>query len=195
MQKITIDKYLDGLAARMPVPGGGSAAALVGAIGMALLSMVARYMVKKNNREATYKKLSRILQFTESSRRRLRKLMNEDEAAYLRLSKGIRGRDANIIRLYKSAAEAPLEVCAILQEGLKRCEQLYSHCKTSLASDLAAAALLLEAGFLSAKANIDINLAGITDKMYTKNVRSSLLKQKIFVQKAKKRIMKKWRQL
>lgn len=193
---MTIDKYLDKLAARSPVPGGGSAAALVGAIGMSLLSMVARYISKKGDRGASYRKLHKILEFTERSRRHLKKLMGEDEAAYLRLSKGIkRGGPKDITKLYKSAAEVPLEVCTILQEGLKKCEELCSYCKTPLVSDLTEAALLLEVGFMSTKLNVDINLAGIKDSTYTKRVKRTLLRRKKIVLRTKKRILKRWQRV
>ena len=189
--KMTIDSYLDKLAAKGPTPGGGSAAALIGAIGMSLLSMVAKYIAKRNNRGASYGKLSKIEEFTEHSRRRLRKLMSKDETAYLRLSKGKREGAKDITKLYKGAAEVPLEVCQILQEGLNKCAELCSYCKRTLLSDLAEAALLLEAGFLSAKLNIEINLAGIKDAVYTKKIRNSVQRRKTAAQKTKSGILKK----
>jgi len=60
-------------------------------------------------------------------------------------------------------------------------------------SDLAETALLLEAGFMSAKLNVDINLIGIGDSTYTKNVNSTLSKSKAEVIKTKTRILKKMR--
>ena len=188
--KITLDRYLDKLAARSPTPGGGSAAALVGAVGMSLVSMVARYTAKKANKGTLCTKLSKISGFTERARRRLKRLMIEDEKAYLQLSRRLKKRGAKDIRaFYKNAAEVPLEVCATLQEGLKRCEELSVYCKASLASDLAEAALLLEAAFLSAKFNVDINLGGIKDVVYTRKVRRSLTKQRISVLRTKRKVL------
>ena len=185
---MTIEKYLDKLAARSPVPGGGSAAALVGAIGMSLLSMVAKYAVKKTSSPS---KLSRILKFIEHSQQRLKRLMIEDEACYLRLSKAIKRRGRKeITNLYKKALEVPLEVCTILCEGAKTSDELLIFCKTSLASDLREAAVLLEAGFLSAKLNVEINLDGIKDAQYGRKIRRLLLKQGMAVQKVRKRILK-----
>ena len=62
-----LHEYLNDLAARSPAPGGGSASALVGAIGVALMSMVANYtatMKKRNSDDFTpggtnYKRPSR----------------------------------------------------------------------------------------------------------------------------------------
>ena len=189
--KLTIDRYLDKLAAKSPTPGGGSAAALVGAVGMSLLSMAAKYSIKKADKGASYAKLSKISEFAGRSRRRLEKLITEDERVYLRLSKGLKRRGAkDITMLYKDAAEVPLKACVILDEGLKRCEELSVYCKKSLASDLAEAALLLEAGFLSAKLNVEINLGGIKDIAYTRRVRKSLSKSRMSALKARRKVAK-----
>jgi formiminotetrahydrofolate cyclodeaminase len=191
-KKITIDRYLDKLAARIPVPGGGSAAALVGAVGISLLSMVAKYTLKRNSKRAASNRLSRILEFTERTRLRLRELMKEDEAVYLNLSKALRKHQSkNKAKLYKDAAGVPFEVCILLQKGLKSCESLCSYCKTSLISDLAESALLLEAGFMSAKRNVEINLRGIKDLRYTKKIKKALRKHTAIVLKIKKRILRK----
>ncbi len=174
---ITIDKYLNRLAAKSPVPGGGSAAALVGAIGISLLSMVARYAEKRAGSRKLRSKISEILRFAERSSRRLRKLMREDESAYLMLWRQLKKKDSKgLSRLYKGATAPPLEICAILQEGIKKCEALSRHSSKFLASDLLEAGLLMKAGFSSAKVHVDINLGGISDSVYTKKVRKSLLK-------------------
>ena len=172
---MTIDEYLDKLAAKSPVPGGGSAAALVGAIGISLLSMVARYTEKRAGGRTLSSEISEISRFAERSSRRLRKLMTEDERAYLMLWRQLKRKDSSgLSKLYKGATAPPLEICTILQEGMKKCEALSGYSSKSLASDLAEAALLMKAGFSSAKLHVNINLGGISDSAYTKGVRKSL---------------------
>lgn len=189
--KNTIGKYLDKLAARSPVPGGGSAATLTGALGISLLSMAARFMLKKEKKQAARKKLSAILKFSESTRRRLAKLMREDETAYLRLSSGIKKKTAkDATALYKAAAEVPLEVLSLLELALRGCQELCLHCRTSIISDLVLGALLIEAGFYSAKVNVEINIPGIKDPLYIRKVKGILLKRKRAAAKTKKRIAK-----
>ena len=87
---VTLDEYLDKLAARSPIPGGGSAAALVGALGISLLSMVGRYLAQHKSAPTSRRKISNILKFTEKTRAALRRLMNEDETAYSKIAKGIK---------------------------------------------------------------------------------------------------------
>jgi formiminotetrahydrofolate cyclodeaminase len=177
---MTIDKYLDKLAARKPVPGGGSAAALVGSLGMSLLSMTAQYAARKTGKGASHGKLLKIIRFSETARRRLRKLMREDEAAYLKLSSAMRSRSAKrMAKLYKNAALVPLEVCEIAREGIKKCAALYPNCSISIVSDLIEAVILLEAAYSSAKLNVMINLPGIKNKALAKKIRNSLRKKDI----------------
>ena len=174
---MNVDTYLKRLAARSPVPGGGSAAALVGAIGISLLSMVARYTPSKPRGRISDEELKQILRFTSRAQSRLRKLILEDEKAYLNLSRAIKKRKSKgVTQLYKKAANVPMEVCRILEGGLKMCGRLSPYCSKSLTSDLREAAILMEAGFLSAKANVEVNLSGTKSVGYVRKARRSLLK-------------------
>ena len=190
---MTISAYLKKLSAETPAPGGGSAAALVGAVGASLLSMVARYTARGAGRRALAVRSRNIARFAESSQRRLRRLMAEDEKAYLRLVKKRQKLSVkNAEKLYKKAAEVPMKVCGTISAGLEKCEELSDHCRIFLLSDLAEAAILMEAAFLSAKANVDINLLSIKDAGYKKKTRKRLLKYKNSVLKAKRKVLKRW---
>ena len=78
----TLQKYLDALAAREPVPGGGSAAAVCGSLAAALIGMAARYSLGKNKPPETEKKLEAILKEADAARVRLLELAGEDAQAY-----------------------------------------------------------------------------------------------------------------
>jgi len=186
-----IKRYLEKLAAKSPVPGGGSAAALTGAIGMSLMSMAAGYTAKKVF-AARRAGLSEIIGFAASSRRRLLELMAEDEKAYLRLSGALRKKGkkdtAAIAVFYKKAAAPPLEMCRVLNDGLKRCARLSAFCSKALASDLAEAAILMEAGFASARLNAEINLDGACDKAYAGRMRRWLDKKGALARKIKEKV-------
>src|SRR3989338_11147741 len=80
----TIGRYLDDLAGREPVPGGGSAAALSAALGAALISMVTRYSIgRKGNTKILDRQMTKVLAQSEALRRRLLVLASEDAKAYL----------------------------------------------------------------------------------------------------------------
>ncbi len=187
-KKIYLDGYLDMLAARSPAPGGGSAAALVGSIGMSLVSMAAKYISKKDGSGNT----GRVIRSSETARRRLRRLMDEDEAAYLRLWKDLKSGAKNKTNSYKKAVKVPLEVCGLANQGMRWCEYLCRRSRTSIICDVAEAAVLLEAAFLSAALNATINLCGVKDRSYTKRVSGLLLRQKRLVNFTKTKILKRY---
>ena len=187
-----MDRYLNNLAAKSPVPGGGSAAALVGALGMSLLCMAARYLAGKKDVKGSRAKLTEIIKFADRSRRRLRKLMREDEMAYLQLSRAIKKRGRrDLSRLYRRAADVPLEVSTILAKGAVRCSELSVYCRSAIASDVAESVILMEAGFLSACLNIGVNLAGIKSSSYLRKAKNTILKNQSAIRNAKRKTFKK----
>ena len=155
----SIKTYLDDLAAKKPVPGGGSAAALSAAIGVGLMSMTANYTEGAGA-------ITDILAKCEKHRVRLQDLVDEDIKAYEKLSAGMKSRtkdEKKLDNLFKKAAEAPFEVCKITLEAMKACEALAKCGNKNLITDTAIAAIMLEGAFFSAKFNVYINLKYIKD--------------------------------
>jgi formiminotetrahydrofolate cyclodeaminase len=82
----SLTSYLDDLASAEPIPGGGSAAALAGAMAAALASMVARIASKKNPHE----RMRRLLTESECLRRQLQELAGRDSEAYKQVVEAMR---------------------------------------------------------------------------------------------------------
>src|SRR5437879_305940 len=82
----TLDAWLDELAGGAPTPGGGSAAALAGALAGALVAMVARLTVGRKAYAEVQPRVAAILAEAEAIRSQLRRLVDEDAAAYTRVS-------------------------------------------------------------------------------------------------------------
>lgn len=160
----SLQQYLDDLAAKTPAPGGGSAAALVAAKGAALISMVANFTVGKPKYAAYDKELRGILDNSEKLRKEFLALVDLDIVAYQ--SKNLR-----------DALDVPLMVCRLSFEGIKLCPPLVKKGNVNLISDVAVAAILLEAAFHCAYFNVEINLKSIADKKLSKLVRGELLKK------------------
>jgi formiminotetrahydrofolate cyclodeaminase len=174
-RKILLDEYLKRLADKTPVPGGGSAAALTAALGACLISMSAKYILKKVKGKNAAQDLCAIIRFNEKSLRRLGALMKEDEQAYLRLAMELEKRNPkNLLKLYKDAAAVPLEVCGISVRAVSGCVKLCRCAETMIISDIAEAAILLESAFFCAKLNVEINLGGIKDSAYKGKVEREL---------------------
>jgi formiminotetrahydrofolate cyclodeaminase len=151
----SIETYLNDLAARKAVPGGGSAAALNAAIGAGLMSMVASYTDGAEE----------ILKKTESARKRLQALVDADIKAYSKLSKIMKEcKDPAILdSFFKEAVKPPYEVCVISAECLKLCEELVKRGNKNLITDTAIAAICTEGAFFAAKYNVYVNLKYIKD--------------------------------
>lgn len=160
-QEESIRRYLDDLAAKLPAPGGGSAAALSGALGASLISMVVNFTIGKPRYAKYEKELRQILSRSESLRLELLGLVDLDVVAY---------RSKNI----RDALDVPFMVCRLCFEGAKLCPPLIKKGNTNLISDVAVAAILLEAGFSSAYFNVEINLKSFNDKKVSRVIRKEL---------------------
>lgn len=160
----SLKKYLDDLAAKLPAPGGGSAAALTAAMGVSLISMVVNFTLGKPKYARYEDELKAILKKSERLRVEFLRLVDLDVVAYK--SKNLR-----------DALNVPFMICRLCFEGIKLCPSLIKKGNTNLISDVAVAAVLLEAACVCAYFNVEINLKSLKDKKITKKIREEL-KQK-----------------
>lgn len=162
----SLKTYLDDLAAKKPAPGGGSAAALAGALGCALLSMVCNYTTGKKKYKDVEKEIRKILSQSERLRKRLLSLVDLDAEAYAQVLKSHKGSPAiyqkNLIR----ATKVPLEVCSLGAAAYKLCPYLRKKANKYLASDVYVARELLKSCFKSGEFNVIINFPQIKDKRF-----------------------------
>ena len=188
--KGSIEKYLDDLAARKPAPGGGSAAALQAATGVALMSMVANYTAGAQE----------ILKKTEEARKKLQDLIDADVEAYSKLSKAMKGSRVQGPgsnsqgpgdELYKEALKPPYEVCKIAADCLKLCNELVECGNKNLITDTAIAVICLEGAFFAAKYNVYINLKYIKDMDFIGKVHKVLQPLEEELPKLKEEILEK----
>lgn len=182
----SIKGYLDDLAAKKPTPGGGSTAALVGATGAGLISMVANFSLGKEKPA----EVKEILQSAENLRQRLTELIDRDVVAYQGVSAAYKlpkekpvqkeRRTRAIQEALKEALAVPLEVCRLCHEAIKLCGELAEKGNVGLVSDVGVGACLLEAAFQSAILNVEINLKGLKDEaliVETRKVLEPLIKE------------------
>lgn len=160
----SVKKYLDDLAARLPAPGGGSAAALNAAMGVSLISMVVNFTLGKPKYAKYENELKKILGKSEKLREEFLNLVDLDVTAYK--SKNLR-----------DALDVPFMACRLCFEGIKLCPPLIKKGNVNLISDVGVAAVFLESAFASAYFNVEINLESLGDKKLTASIRKEL-KQK-----------------
>lgn len=173
-------KYLDDLASKKPAPGGGSAAALIGATGAALLSKVANFTVGKEKYKSVEKEMRGILERSEALRGKFNKLCAEDVDAYKKLSDAFKlpkddgARKEKVQNALKEASHVPLEVCKTAHEGMKLCLFVSQKGNINLITDTGIASLMFKCTFHSGLLNVEINLNGITDKEFINGIRKTL---------------------
>jgi formiminotetrahydrofolate cyclodeaminase len=158
----TLKKYLDDLAAKLPAPGGGSAAALSAALGASLISMVVNFTLGKPKYAQYGNELKNIVEKAEKLKIKFLNLVDLDVEAY---------KSKNL----SDALNVPFMVCSLCSEGIKLCPPLIKKGNINLISDVAVAAILLESAFSSAYFNVEINLKSLNDKKLTKTIGKELI--------------------
>ncbi|MFA4842359.1 MAG: cyclodeaminase/cyclohydrolase family protein [Candidatus Omnitrophota bacterium] len=164
----TLKRYLDDLAAKLPAPGGGSAAAMSAALGVSLVSMVVNFTLGKPRYAKYEPELKKILDKSEKIRSQLLGLVDLDVAAYK--SKNIR-----------DCLNVPFMVARLCFEAARLCPELIKKGNINLISDVAVAVALLESGFSAAYCNVEVNLKSTGDKNLTQGIRKELMHKKTVV--------------
>jgi formiminotetrahydrofolate cyclodeaminase len=176
--------FLDELASNAPAPGGGSVAALSGALGAGLLSMVCNLTLGKPKYAAVQDDIAVILKRSEDLRQELTGLLQADVQAYTELSqvmkmprdteeqKAVRAKAMD--KALKTATEVPMRVAEACAAVMALCPSSAEKGNTNAVSDVGVAILMAEAGLRGAALNVLINLGFIKDEPYVKEARRKL---------------------
>lgn len=174
MQQETLGTFLDQLASSAPTPGGGSVAAVCGALSAALSSMVANLTLGREKYLDVEPAIRDALEQSERLRAEFTQLIDEDIAAYGALSAAYKlpktspdeqaRRSAQIQEALKGAAEAPLCIAERARQALDLCLALAKIGNTNVISDVGVAAITAHAALESAELNVLINLKVIKDQ-------------------------------
>jgi formiminotetrahydrofolate cyclodeaminase len=181
----TIAKFVERLASSAPVPGGGSASAITGALGAALVRMVVALSLDKPKYSAYDRTLRQADKIAARSLDRLLALADEDAAAYASLSAAFKlpkatkkeeaARRAAIHAAARQAALAPLQVLHECFDVLVEAEAIAGRSNLNARSDAATAASLAEAGARGAAANVLINLSSTGDDAFAEETTADVV--------------------
>jgi len=170
----TLQHYLDDLASSQPAPGGGSAAALSGAMGAGLASMVCRLTLGKEAYAGVQQEIEGLLRQTEKLRLRFQQLMQEDIEAYGRLSASYKlpretgeeraTRSTTIQERLVEAALVPLEVTECAAELIKCCQRIAEIGNATMLSDVVMGAILASSAGEGAALMVRINLRAMKNE-------------------------------
>ena len=174
--KKTLNAFLDELASSSPAPGGGSVAALSGALGAALTSMVCNLTVGKKKYAAVEDEMKKILAQAEEMRGLFTSLIDKDTAAFNKVMEAYSLpkdtdpqkalRTAAIREATKEATMVPLEVMKHCIDALALAQQVAASGNVNSVSDAGVSALMLYAAVESAALNVRINLNSLGDSEF-----------------------------
>lgn len=184
VEELSTAAFLDALAAGTPTPGGGGAAAVMGAMGAALVSMVANLTIGKKGYEQHEAEMRALLAASESLRWRMAGMVAEDAAAFDSLMAAYKlpkttdeeksRRTAAIQAGLKAATLAPLACARAAAEGVRLAAQSVEHGNVNVISDVGVGVLASWAALRSAALNVNINAPQIHDKVFTDQVLTEL---------------------
>jgi formiminotetrahydrofolate cyclodeaminase len=180
-----VEPFLDAVGQPTVTPGGGSVAALAGALSASLGQMVAGLSLKNGSLAAHAGPLSDAAAEFQSASRTLTAAIDGDAAAFESViaahklprntPEETRRRDTAIQRGLAAAIEVPLEVARKAAEVFEKLGQLEPMSGPSMSSDIGVARLMASAAARGALENVSINLESITDAIFATRVRSETL--------------------
>ena len=165
----TLDGWLEELAGGAPVPGGGSAAALAGALAGALVAMVARLTTGRKAYAAVQGRVAEILAEADALRAQLRRLVDDDAAAYARVSaayklpKDAPGRRRAVDEALVGAARTPLAMARGAARLAALAGEIGAIGNKNASSDAKVAAVLASAALTGAIENVRVNVASLSE--------------------------------
>lgn len=172
MREFTIDQFTEALSSAAPVPGGGGASALMGALASSLCSMVANLTTGKKKYAEYQGDIDRILVDTAKLTDEISALIEKDAEAFEPLSKAYSipkeepGRDEILENALRVASDAPYEIVAKCLEVASIVEELSVKGSRLAISDVGVAASALRAAVTGASMNVYINTKLMKDREY-----------------------------
>lgn len=180
----TVGQFLNDLASGAPTPGGGSAAALSGAVAAGLIAMVCNLSIGKKQYAGFEAEAQAILAQAEELRATLQRLAQEDIDVFNRLMAAYRlprmtdadaaTRRAAIQHVLRAATEVPLQIARAIAQLLPLLPPLARAGNRTAVSDAGAAAFLVQAAVPMALLNVEINLAMIDDLQFVREARAQV---------------------
>jgi len=179
-QKETLHSFLSELCSKAPVPGGGGASALVGAVAASLSHMVAALTVGKQKYAAVEGEMQDVLIRAEALKERFLSLMDEDAEAFAPLAQAYRlpkttaeeqaERDRIMELALRSAVEPPLKIMEACGDALELISACALKGSVMAVSDAGVAATLCRAALEGASMNVFINTKPMLDRDYAESL-------------------------
>lgn len=182
--EMALADLVDAFSSTDPVPGGGSAAALAGAVGASLLLMVAGIPRTKSGAPEETADLADAAARIRPLRDSLLELVDRDSEAYSQVLAAFKlpkasdaeksQRQEAIETATRSATEVPLATMRACRQALRGAVTVAANGNRNAASDVGVAIELLYAALRGARMNVEINLAALSDTEYVARMRTEV---------------------
>lgn len=170
---LTLRELLERLGSSDPTPGGGAAAAVVGALGAALVEMTANLTIGRPRFAEIDDRARGMERRAADLRAKLSALSNADADAFERVSAAYKlpradeaqraARSQAIQAALREAAEVPVQTASLSAQVLELAEEAAPILNPAVISDVLVGALLAHSALESAGVNVEINVAAMTD--------------------------------
>jgi len=178
--EMKLKDFIEELSSDSPAPGGGSVAALAGALSSALSSMVCNLTIGKEKYKDVEYDMEKILDRVEDIRERFMELIDRDTEAFNRVMDAFKLpknteeekkiRKEKIQDALKGAALVPLETARMCAEMIELCKEIAEKGNKNSITDVGVAAIMAKAGLESAILNVKINLKLISDERFIESL-------------------------
>lgn len=168
---VTLETYIDQVAAATAAPGGGAVAALAGSLSAALVQMVAGLTVGRKKYAEVEPEARHILEEAGRLRAALTAAIREDSAAFEQVMIARRNkevdeatREAAVEQATLGAAEVPLRVARLAYDVAHLARTIATIGNINASTDAAAAAYMSQAAVQAAALNVKVNVTGLQDQ-------------------------------
>lgn len=178
MKEMTLVEFAKQTASSSPVPGGGSIAALAGALSAALAQMVAELTVNKKGYEDSEEKMKELASKAEAIREQLLDDIKRDSESFNKYMEALKlPKETDEEKIFrtnmmqeglKEAAIVPFEVASLAYEIMPLAEEAVISGNKNAVTDGLVSAMMARTAVLSALLNTRINLGSIKDEAFVK---------------------------
>jgi formiminotetrahydrofolate cyclodeaminase len=186
LYELTITDFTKELGSSSPAPGGGSTAALAGALACSLINMVGKITLKHSKEPAKNIKIKNIIAESEEDHGQFLSLVNEDTAAFNQIMASFKLpkdtdhekqiRSEAIQTATKLAAEVPLRTARLAWRTLGRAKDMVEVGTKNAITDVGVAGLMAHSALRGAVWNVKINLGSIKDPGFVQETNLELEK-------------------
>ena len=177
--KKTIEEFLDDLSSNNSIPGGGSAAALSGALNAAVISFIANLTIGKEKYKEVEAEAKEILAESEELKKEMLLMIDQDSKILSNILDSYKaGEQDKVKSVCQDAVEFSMDMTKKAVRLMRLSLEISEIGNRMLASDFEVAAYIGDAAVGSAVANVKINLKSLDNEEYKANIKKEYLKLK-----------------